>query len=87
MALVVEILRVDCDDPAGHVTGFGIPADVVAQLERRRHAGASLHRCGFVSVAVRIIGAGRGWKKIQTAAQRCAGGASVMPASDAFSFS
>jgi hypothetical protein len=39
MPFVVEILRVDRNDRARHVTGFGIPADVVAQFEWMRHAG------------------------------------------------
>lgn len=38
MPLVVEVGGVDRDDRAGHVAGFGIPADVVAQPEWRGHA-------------------------------------------------
>ena len=40
VSLVIEIFRVNLDDPAAHVTRLRIPADVIADPESFAHDGA-----------------------------------------------
>ena len=42
VALVVGIARVHLDDRSAHVTGFGIPANVIADFERMAHGDSAM---------------------------------------------